>query len=116
MKARQGMEDFWQYGRIGDFATRESRDKDESKLWKWFCRGEPEQRALLETLKPAEAAKVRKKEEEEYEDRRLLNEKMKAMDEEQERKDQEDERKYGGRWIYNHEYAKYCWDWTTSSR
>ena len=109
MKARQGMEDFWKFGRIGEFATRETRDKDESELWKWFCRGEPEQRALLETLKPAEAAKVRKEEEEEYEDRRLLKEKMKAMDEEQEKKDQEDKRKYGGRWIYNHEYAKYCW-------
>ena len=109
MKARQGMEDFWKFGRIGEFATRETRDKDESKLWKWYCRGEPEQRALLETLKPDEAAKVRKEEEEEYEDRRLLNEKIKAMDEERERKDQEDERKYGGRWTYNHEYAKYCW-------
>ena len=109
MKARQGMEDFWKFGRIGEFATRETRDKDESELWKWYCRGEPEQRALLETLKPDEAAKVRKEEEEEYEDRRLLNEKIKAMDEERERKDQEDERKYGGRWTYNHEYAKYCW-------
>merc|ERR1712155_42005 len=55
MKARQGMEDFWKFGRIGEFATRETRDKDESELWKWYCRGEPEQRALLETLKPDEA-------------------------------------------------------------
>ena len=109
MKARQGMEDFWKFGRIGDYATREARDKNESELWKWYCRGEPEQRAVLETLKPDVAAKVRKEEEEENEERKLRDEKIKAWNEERERKDQEDERKYGGRWTYNHEYAKYCW-------
>ena len=34
MKARQGMEDFWKFGQIGEFAPRESREKDESKIWK----------------------------------------------------------------------------------
>ena len=67
MKARQGMEDFWKFGRIGEFATRESREKDESKIWKKYYQEDPDQRALLETLKPDKATEVMKELEEEKE-------------------------------------------------
>ena len=109
MKARQGMEDFWKFGRIGEFATRESREKDESKIWKKYYQEDPDQRALLETLKPDKATEVMKELEEEKEMRRLRDEKIKANMEERERQDQEMEKKFGGRWTYNHEYANYFW-------
>ena len=80
-----------EYERIKPFESRKSRDKDENKLWKQYCKESPDQKTLFETLKPDTADKFKKEEEEEKEKRKLQDEK---------KKEEEDEMQRNGYWQY----------------
>ena len=108
--AKEEMKHMRKYGKIPTHCSevskytanvpRKRRQRDENEMWKNYCKENPEQKNLFETLKPNSAMQLKMLEEEEKEERRLLDEK---------KKEEEEKTENDGYWHYMPDIDDYMW-------
>ena len=108
--AKEEMKHMRKYGKIPTHCSevskytanvpRKRRQRDENEMWKNYCKENPEQKNLFETLKPNSAMQLKMLEEEEKEEQRLLDEK---------KKEEEEKTESDGYWHYMPDIDDYMW-------